>query len=288
MAHGRFVPMTPVGPRLIQPATYSPGATAPSRSTRPARCGTVPPEASNGRPLQRHSAVPHRTQHQLRLDVLVRSRARHATVPVRHRPLEAHRAHAAVPGEQFDRAEEETQPDPPPGTRCGGLGPATQHLHVAALRGGQPGGIGVGRILRQLGPVHGDPGVRQDAQLAQFLGGEAGLGRTAPATMAMSVTRLTPSAVRAACGTSVGLSSGTPRASIRVTSTATFPTPMTTADLTPRRNPSSVGVPPCPGESAGWALYQDHRTSGQPTAPARSSPGMPRPVRCEGGWSSGP
>ena len=30
------------GPRLIQPATYSPGDGAPSRTTRPAVCGTVP------------------------------------------------------------------------------------------------------------------------------------------------------------------------------------------------------------------------------------------------------
>ncbi|CAM5668675.1 hypothetical protein STENM223S_11189 [Streptomyces tendae] len=49
-AQERLVPMTPVGPRLIQPATYSPGATAPPRSTRPARCGTVPVAASKGSP----------------------------------------------------------------------------------------------------------------------------------------------------------------------------------------------------------------------------------------------
>ena len=49
-------------------------------------------------------------------------------------------------------------------------------------------------------------------------------------TMWMSVTRLAASAVSAAWGMSVGASSAAPRASIRVTSTATLPMPMTTAE----------------------------------------------------------
>ncbi len=44
------VPTTPVGPRFIHPATYSPGAGAPPRRTRPAEFGIVPRSLSNGRP----------------------------------------------------------------------------------------------------------------------------------------------------------------------------------------------------------------------------------------------
>lgn len=81
-----------------------------------------------------------------------------------------------------------------------------------------------------------------------------------------SVTRLAASAVSAGCGMSVGLSSVTPRASIRVTSTATLPTPMTTADRAPTTKPSAV--------ASGCALYQDTNSVAD-QLPGRSSPGMP-------------
>jgi hypothetical protein len=85
--------------------------------------------------------------------------------------------------------------------------------------------------------------------------------------MWISVTWLAASVARAACGMSVGLSSARPRASIRVTSTATFPTPITTADRASRRNPAST--------ASGWALYQDTNCVAD-QLPGSSSPGMPR------------
>lgn len=85
--------------------------------------------------------------------------------------------------------------------------------------------------------------------------------------MLISDTRLAARAVSAACGMSVGLSSATPRASIRVTSTATLPTPMTTAERTPVRNPSAA--------ASGCALYQDTNSVAD-QLPGRSSPGIPR------------
>ena len=45
-----LVPITPVGPRLIQPVTYSPAEKSPSRITRPSACGTRPVLSSNGTP----------------------------------------------------------------------------------------------------------------------------------------------------------------------------------------------------------------------------------------------
>src|SRR6185503_8436283 len=46
-----FVPITPVGPRLIQPAQYTPASGAPSAfSTRPPSFGTVHEPSSNGSP----------------------------------------------------------------------------------------------------------------------------------------------------------------------------------------------------------------------------------------------
>jgi len=46
-----FVPMTPVGPRLSQPATYSPGSGSPDAArTRPLTFGMVWVRSSNGTP----------------------------------------------------------------------------------------------------------------------------------------------------------------------------------------------------------------------------------------------
>src|SRR5437868_13596950 len=46
-----LVPITPVGPRLSQPATYSPGSGAPSSPrTRPWALGTTEARGSNGTP----------------------------------------------------------------------------------------------------------------------------------------------------------------------------------------------------------------------------------------------
>src|ERR1700686_4958357 len=46
-----LVPITPVGPRLSQPATYSPGSGAPSGPrTRPSSFGTTEARSSNGTP----------------------------------------------------------------------------------------------------------------------------------------------------------------------------------------------------------------------------------------------
>jgi len=53
MASGLLVPITPVGPRLIQPATYSPTTGSWSRAgsmTRPSTLGMRPDHASNGTP----------------------------------------------------------------------------------------------------------------------------------------------------------------------------------------------------------------------------------------------
>ncbi len=77
---------------------------------------------------------------------------------------------------------------------------------------------------------------------------------------------LAASAVSAACGMSVRLSSAAPRASIRVTSTATLPTPITTAERAPRTKPAAV--------ASGWALYQDTNSVAD-QLPGNSSPGMP-------------
>src|ERR1700758_249713 len=50
-ASALLVPITPVGPRLSQPATYSPGSGSPvSDRTRPLALGTVYVLVSNGTP----------------------------------------------------------------------------------------------------------------------------------------------------------------------------------------------------------------------------------------------
>jgi len=84
---------------------------------------------------------------------------------------------------------------------------------------------------------------------------------------------------------SVGASSVTSRASIRVTSTATLPMPITTADRTPCTNP--------PSAASGCALYQDTNSVAD-QLPGRSSPGMPRcrsvaaPTQYTTAWYSSP
>lgn len=86
-------------------------------------------------------------------------------------------------------------------------------------------------------------------------------------TIWISRTWLPASAARAACGMSVALSSAAPRARIRVTSTATFPTPMTTAARAPTTKPSD--------STSGCALYQDTKSVAD-QLPGNSSPGTPR------------
>ena len=47
-----FVPMTPLGPRLNQPAQYRPRTVSPpASSTRPSLFGVVPVRSSNGTPV---------------------------------------------------------------------------------------------------------------------------------------------------------------------------------------------------------------------------------------------
>ncbi len=65
---------------------------------------------------------------------------------------------------------------------------------------------------------------------------------------------------------SVGFSSAAPRASMRVTSTATLPTPTTTALRASRTKP--------PSTASGWALYQDTNSVAD-QLPGSCSPGMP-------------
>lgn len=85
-------------------------------------------------------------------------------------------------------------------------------------------------------------------------------------TMCTSRTWLAASAASARSGTSVPRSSSAPRARMRATSTATLPTPMTTADRAPRANAS--------GGASGWALYQETKSVAE-WLPGRSSPGTP-------------
>lgn len=78
-----------------------------------------------------------------------------------------------------------------------------------------------------------------------------------------SRTRLAPSMSRAARGTSVPRSSAAPRASIRATSTATLPTPITTTERARRAK--------SPAAASGWALYQETNSV------AEKLPGSPSP-----------
>ena len=75
-----LVPITPVGPRLIQPVTYSSAEKPPSRITRPSACGTRPVLVVERHPGQRQPAVADRADHQLR-----RRSARLARCPRRSR-----------------------------------------------------------------------------------------------------------------------------------------------------------------------------------------------------------
>lgn len=177
--------MTPVGPRLIHPATYSPGAACPVAQYPARRVRHRPAHRVEGQPRQLHPAIADRAQDQLGLDVLVRSGVPHPAPAVRCRPGEPHPGHPSVALQQLHRPQEEPQPDAAPGVggrRLPGPRPAAQDLQIPPHHGGQRQRSGqavrsgVRRVERELRRVDDDPCPGQRPQLPQLLGGEPGLG----------------------------------------------------------------------------------------------------------------
>ena len=155
-------------------------------------------------------------------------------------------------------------------------GVVAQDLDVA-LRGGV-GGVGLqpGRAVLvelDLGGVDDDVRARQLAQLAQLGVGERGLRRAAAAEQRRPPRRCACSSASSAwSAVSVGESSSGSSTSIRATSIATLPLPMTTARVAERSNSWSA--------YSGWPLYQA-TNSVAACEPGRSSPGMPSRLSSE-------
>ena len=104
-ASGLLVPITPVGPRLIQPVTYWPRAPAcrRRRRTRPAAFGTVPVAASNGSPGIGSRGVADRPDDEPDVEGLLLAGAAHAAVRGQHvrsttMPVHAVRRRGSAPG----------------------------------------------------------------------------------------------------------------------------------------------------------------------------------------------
>ncbi len=89
-----LVPITPSGPRLIQPTTYSPGARR--RRRRPASLGTTPGRGRTG-PRQRRAPVADGPQHQLGVQHVALARADHPARRIGGRALQHDRPHRGRP-----------------------------------------------------------------------------------------------------------------------------------------------------------------------------------------------
>ena len=155
----------------------------------------------------------------------------------------------------------------PSGSRCGELG---EDLDVAPV--GRVAFLGVdelaaGLVELHLGRVDDDVGLGQLAELAHLGVGERRLGRPAAAEdddLLDPRARRAPRSRGRRCRSISSSARG--RASIRATSAATLPLPITTARLRERSNSWSA--------KSGWALYQ-LTNSVAACEPGRSSPGMP-------------
>ena len=244
-----LVPMIPVGPRLIQPTTYSPRSGAPCSSRiRPPSFGIVPRRSSNGRPSSGDAAVADRAEHDAAGDrpriVSVRAGAQ------RRCPRRAARCgRSGCPprcslAQDLHRRDEEAQHDP--ARACPPARGRRSRCRISTfLRGGRAGRLALQRapaerVELDVARVHEHVGVGHLAQLEQLRVGEGGLRRPAPAEHHDLLDAAARRAPRAR---------GRPRrsrparravrASMRATSAATLPLPITTARSPERSNSRS-------------------------------------------------
>ncbi len=173
----------------LDPARHVLAGRGPARAHHPARRvrdrGRRRVERQAG---QRHALVPHRAQHQLRLDVLVHAGPDDPAAAVRGGALEAHPGDPAVrAAEHLHRAQVEPQRDAAPRATARApvpFRPAAQHVQVAPGHRRQGGGrvraAGVRGVEGQLGGVHADGHAGERAELPQLLGGELALRGPAP------------------------------------------------------------------------------------------------------------
>ena len=175
-----LVPTTPLGPRLIQPATYSPGDGCPSRSTRPVlvRHGARP--LVDRQAGQRRAEVAHRADDEVGRQHVQLAGAHRPALAVDRGALHLH-AGDPVLAEQPHGPGEEAQAQPGTARLGHVVGPAAQHGEIA-------GDVAVGRrrssaarVELEVGCVDQHRRAVQLAELAQFLGGERACAGPAPA-----------------------------------------------------------------------------------------------------------
>ena len=180
-----FVPMTPDGPRLTQPTTYSPHSCSPAVAGHaPALVADQPALVVERDAAERHAAVADRAEHEPAGDDLLLARGDGAAVldPVLDDADAGHRAVLAV-AEDLDRRAQEAQLDAPVVAVRLALRVVAQDLDVAlvgrlALALQPVGALGV---ELHLGRVDDDVGARELAELAQLRVRERGLRGAAAA-----------------------------------------------------------------------------------------------------------
>ena len=266
-----LVPITPVGPRLIQPVQKTPGTGAPSVSTHAAAgVRDDAPLLVERNAREPDAVIPDAAQHdpaRNRLLLVRRHGAQSAAAvllePVSHHPDGFH----ATVADDRDRRGEKAQPDC---TRLAGR--RRRRPSRAAPRGCAVPSRSPPARLRWPDRARGRPRRRRDplrrARSARSSSGLVKAACTGPRRPSTRISRIPAAAIAAMAGSvvSVAASSSAVSASMRATSTATLPLPTTTARSHERSNERSW--------KSGWPLYQaTNAVAGH--EPGRSSPGMP-------------
>ena len=283
-----FVPITPEGPRLIQPTTYSPASGRAGVGVEDAarrRWGSSPSARRRARPAAgcrdsrsrgtaRPAVIVSRSSVASRAQARRRRRRRARCGRARRRRARPCSSASSATGESRKRST--TRLRLPVGrarrrSRAGSRRCAAQVMSASASA------IGDGERALELGRVDDHVGVRELAELEQLGVGEGRLRRAAAADDDDLARRwLAASTSSAWSAVSVGASSAGASTSMRATSSATLPLPITTARSAESRSTSrSVW--------SGWPLYQP-TNSVAACEPGSSSPGMPeRAVRRRAG-----
>ena len=258
------MPITPVGPRLSQPATYSPGSGAPSSPrTRPWALGTTEARWSNGTPGSGTLWYP------TERSTICASSVSNSPVPpnlpsaliaVRSSVIPSTRS---VPRISVGRSQKRTvsrrlcpEADPVTGSAEGSVAPWA-HLVIATRLPRtrrsdstrltpSPARSNAFKSASSPCTATSTPGSSPSSR-SSLVVNLACAGPRRP-IMWTSRTLLACSASRTGCGTSVACSSFGSRARILATSTATLPTPITATDSASRVNASAP--------MSGWPQYQ--------------------------------
>ena len=175
-----FVPITPVGPRLIQPVAYSSVGELPIADDPALRVGHPSGGVVEGHALQPHPPIAHGPDDQLRRVGLAQSVSLDETLSVQGSAFDLDRLDS-LGTVNADGSSPEVQEDSPIGAGPLPSGEVLEHLEVASGHLVPADDRLAGHVEREVGPLDDDVDAGNLAEFAQLLGGEGGVRGAAPA-----------------------------------------------------------------------------------------------------------